>query len=41
VSWVVTRWIDSTRAQTEVEIRSLAAYDTALGIATGAEGRMA
>lgn len=28
-------------AQTEVEIRSLAAYDTALGIATGAEERMA
>jgi transposase len=27
-------------AQTEVEIRSLAAYDTALGIATGVEGRM-
>jgi transposase len=26
--------------QTEVEIRSLAAYDTALGIAIGAEGRM-
>jgi transposase len=28
-------------AQTEVEIRSLAAYDAALGIATGAEERMA
>jgi hypothetical protein len=27
-------------ALTEVEIRSLAAYDTALGIATGVEGRM-
>jgi transposase len=27
-------------AETEVEIRSLAAYDTALGIAIGAEGRM-
>jgi hypothetical protein len=26
--------------QTEVEIRSLAAYDTALGIAIGAEGRL-
>jgi hypothetical protein len=26
-------------AETEVEIRSLAAYDTALGIAIGAEGR--
>jgi hypothetical protein len=29
-----------TPVQTEVEIRSLAAYDTALGIAIGAEGRL-